>query len=79
MNKIFDRFRRRLMIEAIGKASIVGALIGASCELVFMVVMHLISCDPGWLWIGAVFGIPFLLGWEERFSFRSRVFSLLPT
>ena len=68
MNKIFDRFRRRLMIEAIGKASIAGALIGASGELVFMVVMHLISRDPGWLWIGAVFGIPFVLGFGLFFG-----------
>ena len=68
MNKLFGRFRRRLMIEAIGKASLIGALIGASIELAFLIVMHLFSCDPGPLWIGIVFLVPFCVAFALFFG-----------
>ena len=68
MNKIFGRFRRRLMLEAIGKASLMGALIGASVELIFLVVMHLISRDPEAMWINIVFAAPFCIAFALFFG-----------
>ncbi len=68
MNKLFSRFRRKLMIEAVCKALLMGALIGAGIELAFLIVMHLISRNPGWMMIGCVFGIPFLLAFAILFG-----------
>jgi len=68
MNKIFLRFRRKLMIEAFCKAFFMGMLIGASAELIFLIVMHLISYNPGWIWIGCLFAIPFLLSFSTFFG-----------
>lgn len=59
MNNLFDRFRHRLLIEAIGKSALMGGLIASSIELAFLIVMHLIARNPGFLWIGIVFGVPF--------------------
>lgn len=61
MKKLFNRFRRKLMIEAILKAFLMGALIASCIEFVFLFVMHLLSRDPGWVLIGCVFAAPFLL------------------
>ena len=49
------------MTEAFAKSFLIGVLIGASVELAFSIVMHLLSSDPGWLWIGIVFVVPFFL------------------
>lgn len=68
MDKLLARFRRRLMIEAIGKATLMGLLIGASIELAFLIVMHLISRDPGLVWIGIVFGVPFCIAFALFFG-----------
>ncbi len=61
MNKIFLRFRRKLMIEALCRSFLMGLLIGGGAELAFLIVMHLISRNPGWISIGCVFAVPFLL------------------
>ena len=68
MNKIFDRFKRRLMTEAIGKSALNSALIGGSIELIFLIVMHLISVDPGWMWIAVAFALPFFLSFALFFG-----------
>ena len=68
MNKLLGRFRRKLMIEAIGKASLLGALIGAGTELAFLIIMHLVSRDPGLLWIGIVFSVPFCIAFALFFG-----------
>ena len=68
MNKLFSRFKRRLMVEAVGRAALNGALIGGSIELVFLIVMHLISVDPGWLWIAVSFAVPFIVSFALFFG-----------
>lgn len=68
MNKLFDRFKRRLMVEAVGKSALNAALIGGGIELAFLTVMHLISVDPGWTWIAVAFAAPFLLSFVLFFS-----------
>lgn len=61
MKKLFAPFRRKLMLEALCKSLLMGLLAASSVELVFLIVMHLIPYNPGWLWIGCVFAVPFLL------------------
>ena len=68
MDKLFSRFRRRLMIEAIGKAALMGALIGSSIELAFLIVMHLFSHNPGIVWISVVFAVPFAVAFGLFFG-----------
>ena len=44
MDKLFNRFRRKLMIEAIAKSFLIGALIGACLDSIYVKMVTEFYC-----------------------------------